>query len=280
MKAEIVRVTPELAKEILKGNTCNRNISSHRVNLYANDMINGKWSLTGMGISINKDGRLLDGQHRLSAIIKANVAVDMLICSDIDNATEFDTGKKRSLADSYKLKLGRTDSMLTTHQGCAFIRACYVIDEAVKEERLSVTKVEYMNPSFAEIDNFVENYKDDLEAFWSEIPKGNKLVPRGLFRVIIYATLRAIVNSPKNNFTFTDYVHFVMVLKSGCIVEDFDAPIIGLRDKLILIEGGCGAINHEIRQRVAYAVKKYLDKSTNKVNRLIQSDRFSLTDLI
>ena len=80
----------------------------------------------------------------------------MLVCSDIDNcAVEFDTGKKRSLADSYKLKLGRMDSMLTTGSGCAFIRQCYLLDKVVSEGFVN-NNVWHKRVSFAEIDEFVK----------------------------------------------------------------------------------------------------------------------------
>jgi hypothetical protein len=44
---------------------------------------------------------LLDGQHRLAAIIKANVEIDMLVVDDLDTSiiNVIDTGKPRSVFD-------------------------------------------------------------------------------------------------------------------------------------------------------------------------------------
>lgn len=282
MKVEIVKMTPELATEILRGNTYNRNISQATVDSYANDMSCGNWSLTGTGISIGKDGRLLDGQHRLKAVVKSGVDVDMLVCSDIENgAVEFDTGKKRSLADSYRLKLGHSDSMLTTGAGCAFVRSCYVMEKLKVSGFSNMSKCGH-RVSFAEVDSFVAENRDNLEMFWAEVPKtSERNIPRGLFRAQIYSFLRSVTNSDKNDFTFTDFVHFCTVLKTGFPIEEYDAPIIGLRDKLISLAGCAGtSANYEVRQRVGYAVKKYLDRSPSRCNKLVEIDKFSLANLI
>lgn len=278
MKAEIMTVTPEMAKEMLNGNTINRTVGNSVVERYALDMKNGNWGLGGNGISIDKNGRLLDGQHRLLAVIKAGVPVDMLICSDIaEDMNDFDTGRKRGLADIYKLKLNRTDTLLTSATGCAFVRSCFETDKLAEGgfELLSVPAA-----TFNEIDKYVNLYKDDLNKYFGCMPSGGKGCLKGLRKVQIYSIARAVVRSDKNNFTFTDYSHFCTVLINGFIIEEYDMPFIGLRDKLLAIKGNGRRVNYEIRLRVAYAIKEYLDKSTSRVNKLIESDRFSLADFI
>ena len=42
-------------------------------------MINGDWQLTHQGIAFDTTGRLIDGQHRLHAIIEAGVPVQILV---------------------------------------------------------------------------------------------------------------------------------------------------------------------------------------------------------
>jgi len=41
MKTELMKITPEIAKEMLERNTHNRKISMVRVNVYADDMAMG-----------------------------------------------------------------------------------------------------------------------------------------------------------------------------------------------------------------------------------------------
>ena len=146
MKAEIMTVTPEMAKTLLNGNLINRKLQSDVVNQYANDMLENKWTLGGIGISISKSGFVLDGQHRLHAIVKANVPVQMLVCTDIeDDVANFDTGKRRSLSDWYKLKTQSSDSLLTSGNGTSFIRACYETDVMAKSGSFTirVTRASY-----------------------------------------------------------------------------------------------------------------------------------------
>ena len=94
------RITPETAQKYLEKNTNNyRKMNLTRVSCYATDMKAGKWQYNGEGIKFAKNGILLDGQHRLAAIVKAGVPVDMLVIRDIeDNVNVYDIGSSRSLA--------------------------------------------------------------------------------------------------------------------------------------------------------------------------------------
>ncbi|HRG39538.1 MAG TPA: hypothetical protein PK289_13490 [Bacteroidia bacterium] len=99
MKTEIVKITPEKALQILKHNTKNVPLNNKLIEFYASEMIRGKWQLTGQGISIADDGTLIDGQHRLRAIVKSKVSVQMLVISELSFADTFnyyDTGRKRT----------------------------------------------------------------------------------------------------------------------------------------------------------------------------------------
>ena len=101
MKLEVKTITPELAKKYLEKNKINRRLSESDVLTYSKDMLRGQWILTPQGISIDSDGMLLDGQHRLNAVIKANIPIDMYVFENVDNNAfkVFDTGKKRSASD-------------------------------------------------------------------------------------------------------------------------------------------------------------------------------------
>ncbi|KAF7277615.1 hypothetical protein GWI33_002970, partial [Rhynchophorus ferrugineus] len=77
--AQVETITPDLARQYLAFNTHNRNVRSYRVKGYAADMRDGRWTLNGEAIKFSADGTLLDGQHRLQAVIEADVAVQMLV---------------------------------------------------------------------------------------------------------------------------------------------------------------------------------------------------------
>lgn len=103
---EIVEITPALAKEWLQANTHNRNLRERVVNGYAADMAAGQWVEDGQSIKFSRSGVLLDGQHRLSAIVLAGVTIRMLVVRNLPDSTQdtMDTGAKRTLADVLKLR--------------------------------------------------------------------------------------------------------------------------------------------------------------------------------
>lgn len=84
MKTKIEVITPEMAMNWLEHhNFKNRTISQGTVDSYATDMKNGRWSLTHQGIAFNTEGQLIDGQHRLWAIVFANKNIEMMVTRDM-----------------------------------------------------------------------------------------------------------------------------------------------------------------------------------------------------
>lgn len=101
----ITIIRPDDAKRLLENNTLNRSISDRTVNAIARDMKNGDWVLNGESIKISATGRLLDGQHRLSACIRADVPFKTLVIKGLpDYAMDtVDAGRKRTAGDVLKM---------------------------------------------------------------------------------------------------------------------------------------------------------------------------------
>lgn len=103
LSTEFVRVTPRVAEDILGRNVeHNRRINRALVERYALDMKNGDWSEeNGETIKIGRDGTLLDGQHRLSAVVESGQTVRFLVVRNVepDALSTVDAGKSRSFAD-------------------------------------------------------------------------------------------------------------------------------------------------------------------------------------
>jgi hypothetical protein len=100
-KSEVVRITPKIAEDLLKLNSSNRKVSERAIRSYVKQMETGEWKFTGDPIQVSKTNKLLNGQHRLMAIIKSQLAFDFVIISDLDDDVfnVLDTGKNRSAAD-------------------------------------------------------------------------------------------------------------------------------------------------------------------------------------
>lgn len=103
--AEIITVTPAMAKEWLTRNTNNRNLRKRDIFNYARDMAAGQWLMNGESVKFSTDGQLLDGQHRLHAVIQAGVSVPMLVITGLPPETQYtmDAGIKRTAADALNL---------------------------------------------------------------------------------------------------------------------------------------------------------------------------------
>lgn len=97
-------VTPDEARELLKTNQHNRNLRENVVEKYARDMKAGRWSLTGEAVKVDWYGNLIDGQHRLHAIVEADVPAPLTIIRNLDPETQavMDAGARRNTADALR----------------------------------------------------------------------------------------------------------------------------------------------------------------------------------
>jgi hypothetical protein len=100
-----MEITPGTALALLERNAQNRSVSDERVMLYARDIEAGAWEANSQGIGLGADGQLLDGQHRLWAIVKAAKPVTVLVVRGLPVAARatIDRGKSRSVADLLRI---------------------------------------------------------------------------------------------------------------------------------------------------------------------------------
>jgi hypothetical protein len=108
---EMVVVTPAMAEEWLRANKGNRKLSQGAVDTYAADMLAGAWRITHQGIGFDVDGKFIDGQHRLHAVIKAGIPVTMMVARNLPrNAQEvIDAPRLRTVKDQLHLIDGVPD---------------------------------------------------------------------------------------------------------------------------------------------------------------------------
>src|SRR5690606_37222008 len=101
---EIVTVTPELASEWLTANKGNRTQRPKVIAAYSRDMTAGEWLFTGEAIKFDWNDRLIDGQHRLEAVLLAGASVRMLVIRYLDPRVQYvlDTAAKRTAGDALR----------------------------------------------------------------------------------------------------------------------------------------------------------------------------------
>jgi hypothetical protein len=107
-------VSPELAAHWLTFNTHNRPLKDHNLEKISRDLIEGRWRYTAEPVKFSKTGVLLDGQHRLHAMVRTNIGGRVLVVPGLDDEVQdyMDTGTARGAADMLALHGERNGHIL------------------------------------------------------------------------------------------------------------------------------------------------------------------------
>jgi hypothetical protein len=177
MKVTKQTISPEYAKDLLNLSVGNRTISEFKVSQYAHDMRIGRWiEDTYELIKISKEGFLLDGHHRLSAIIRANIPISMGIVWGVDPIIMgvIDTGKSRNANDALKIHGVANSASIAS-----------IISSIIRHELgYSVTSDKSKVAAVSNVD-IINRYESDSE-YWQSLH---------LKSVSIYSKLNRIITS-------------------------------------------------------------------------------------
>lgn len=211
-------VTPELALKYLSSNQGNRKISERQVNFYYKQMVAGDWGATGDTIKISIDGRLLDGQHRLHAIIRFDKPVECFIAEGVDPAMfpMIDTGKPRTASDVLSSAgVGRPTNLASA------AKHIMIYDE----DLIGKHKHKDSAPSHKRILEFVENNPElaNVVDVTSEANKKFKAMPLYMLATLYWITSRR---------NYAKAHEFLNQYGSGVGLEE-DSPVRLLRERLV-----------------------------------------------
>jgi len=78
-------ISPDLAKKLIANNSINRPVNRKHADRIAKDMASGRWQLNGEAIVISRSGKVLDGQHRLLAVIKSGVTIRVFVVTGVED---------------------------------------------------------------------------------------------------------------------------------------------------------------------------------------------------
>jgi len=101
-----VYVSPELAQQFLDTGAKNRTLSETHVTRLVSDILAGRWLASPQSLAFNKQGQMIDGQHRCAAIVKSGRGQMFVILKDFDPDVMhvIDTGRGRSAADTLNIE--------------------------------------------------------------------------------------------------------------------------------------------------------------------------------
>jgi hypothetical protein len=142
MNVKMMEITPADAERMLKLNDGNRPFNKHHVAVLAREMKMGRWKVNGDTICLSGT-RLIDGQHRLMAIVESGCTIETLVVDGVA-ADVFDTkdvGRRRSASDTLAIR-GETNT--------ANLAAALAVIDRYMTSRLTVT-VRYTNTEVEEL---------------------------------------------------------------------------------------------------------------------------------
>jgi hypothetical protein len=101
LTVSVETIEPQQANELLERNLCNRAIIPATVEKYAAEMKSQKWDLNGESIVIDQNGNLLNGQHRLRAVVQTGIALVVVVVRGVkpEAFKTLDTGRNRTGRD-------------------------------------------------------------------------------------------------------------------------------------------------------------------------------------
>lgn len=206
--------TPELAEAALKFNSRNRRIRKNYVEQLARTLRETGWAETHQGIAFSKDMVLVDGQHRLSAIIKAGVParIDTTFGLEPGIIDVIDSHTKRLPSDVLQI-----NGIKNSNAIAAIVRVCLSIERGL-------THIDNYISSH-EVFSYVEANREKLSDVASIIT-----TLRRTFNTLrsggVGAGLFMIAKEPRNSFAFAE---FSRRLEDGLHFTSANDPISRLR---------------------------------------------------
>lgn len=216
-KLSTTNMTAEEAKRLLGQNVGNRSVRSSHVRVLSDAMRRGEWMQNGETIKVSKTGRLLDGQHRLMAIVMSGVSVPMTVIYGIDDEafSTIDIGAKRSIGDALGMDGEENGPKLA-----AMLKMAYTYNETGRPYGLA----SYRSPTFPQ-----------LQALCTDSARNSAKFAAGkkLLRSIVGETLTAWCFMRFSTEVGVDAAQeFFDLLTSGAGLTD-GSPILALRNRLM-----------------------------------------------
>lgn len=238
-------ITPEIAESWLENNPNNRKVSSGTVKAYAADMLSHNWDeKTGDAISIDDDGNLRNGQHRLEAIVLSGCSIHSWVCRNVASDGIYDNNRKRSTSD--QISIVRDD-----YEGV------YKSSRYISVARALIYKTHVITVTPKQVMDFTDEHKELLDGFFLNVPQST--VPKLSLATVQLALFMAYCGGV-NIETILD---FYDILLSGMSTTPEEFPIIAYRNYLKDIIGSINPTEPEI-SRCQYALKKYITKSCTR----------------
>ena len=202
---EMITISPRRAENWLAGaNTDNRQLRNAVVERLARDIKNGDWTPNHQGLAFDCNGVLLDGQHRLAAVVLAGQAILAPVWFNAIRAG-IDVGVTRNTADILTLEgeLGKV-----TRHDLATLRALLrgvpgrQIKRTVSEER-----------------KLLKMHRTAIDYAHAHMGESNRIPG------IATGTTRGVIARAWYSADLDELAYFAAVLREGIMRHQADQPI-------------------------------------------------------
>ena len=102
IQASLITITPADAEALLEINTANRPLTERHILNLSKEMMRGRWKINGDMIRISATNIIIDGQHRLHAVVRSGITIQTWVIYGLsdDVFDTIDVGRRRSSADT------------------------------------------------------------------------------------------------------------------------------------------------------------------------------------
>jgi hypothetical protein len=224
MRFSIEKIDAPRARALLTKNVKNRPLNQRTVARYAADMRRGAWATTGDTIKIGRSGLVIDGQHRLAAIVEADASVTIAIAYDVPDESfdSIDIGRARKGSDALSIIGKHNQTTLAAAARLAFFDERGMLDIGNKW----LSPIAKLTPTNRDIVATVDAYPDLAECA-DDV--------RGVYRhagALLAYGLGAFLLFKFRRLSEADADRFFSSLHDGAGLSPGD-PLLLLRERLI-----------------------------------------------
>jgi hypothetical protein len=253
-----VLVTPEIAKEYLSHSHGNRKLIKTKCEAYAREMIAGRWYLSE-NIKFDVDGNLLDANHRLNAVIIANVPVLFVVT----------TGYPKESLRGINMATPWRNDQISKAEGDCFSKYHFSLPPILEH---GIKGVE--NSSFGDFYKSYQDKKDMVLKYESALNFAAGLGcghNRFVTTIILGVVARAYYSQDPDRLK-----HFIEVLQSGETYSREDSGAIRLRNYMISVRERGNLSRPELYLRAESAVWNFCKRKPVAQLKVSKEERFPL----
>ena len=253
-------ITPDIAAKWLEGNIRNRKIDQKWADYLADEMLAGRWKTTHQGLAFDANDTLVDGQHRLWAVLKSGCTIRSAVSYGLDDKAidDIDGGNPRDDATRMSLTQNFGSEGVTRYHTSALNEAVAGLTDKKK-------------PAYHLRREAMEKHINAIRFAIAHV--STKVKGIGV------AYVRAVIIRAWYWTDLDDLAMFCRVLSTGIPESPKDVGIIRLRDYLMTI----GGQQNKVKRRETYAkvervLMTWINGESRKIIRPVQKEYFPLPE--